>query len=200
MYEDGKEQLKAIITLTAQCPQELKEKCFEILLQGYVDSKLGKHKFDKPHGSSGVPLDEALPEDQESGNIPENVAPRMKTMAKRLKISIAKFSELFDFTVDPFTFHAFEVPGKNKAEKTRNVALLGATKSYLISGQWRGDWAEVKAMCVNQNCYDRANMNTNLTHDNFKTVNSDSGITLSTSGTKAAEKLIAKLAGAEGDT
>ena len=39
MYEDGAKQLEVILELVNKCPESLREKCFAILLQGYVDAE-----------------------------------------------------------------------------------------------------------------------------------------------------------------
>jgi hypothetical protein len=73
--------------------------------------------------------------------------------------------------------------------------LLLASKSYLLTGVWSADWQEWKAVCVDQDCYDRANTAKNMTSPMFKSASSGEGIVLSSSGKTDAEKLIAQIAG-----
>lgn len=200
MYEDAKKELKSILEIVGQCPTALQEKCFEVLLKGYVDSHTGAATPKLPPAAPRVPDLPAAAGAQElqQVSLPESVGPRFRTAAKRLGVTLERLSALFDFTVEPFTFHALHVPGKNKAEKTRNVALLMAAKGYLAAGRWKGDWGEMKAMCVDQNCYDRNNMHNHLSHEYISSATADSGIALSSAGVKAAEALLASLSGAEG--
>jgi hypothetical protein len=87
-----------------------------------------------------------------------------------------------------------QIPGEKKSIQTRNVALLVAAKNYLITGQWNGDWKEFRAMCVDQNCYDRTNISAYMKSDLFKTASSEENITLSAAGQKAAETLLKQIA------
>lgn len=117
-------------------------------------------------------------------------------MAKRLGVALQKLEALFDFSVDPFGLHAVTVPGKNSAEKTRNVALLAASRSYLATGSWVADWQELKSLCVDQNCYDSANHAGNLKKGSglrFKAVDPGKPVELSSGGIKEAEKLLKTL-------
>jgi len=116
-------------------------------------------------------------------------------------VSIEKLESLFDFSVDPFALHAVALPGKNNAEKTRQVALLAASRSYLAAGAWSADWQEVKSLCVDHNCYDAPNHAVNLkkgASTTFKSVDAGKSIDLSSGGIQEAEKLLKSLA--EGTT
>lgn len=201
MYDDGKQQLDNILKLVKTCPEALQKSCFEILLKGYVNSKLpalanvpGAAITQNP-ATTIAPL--AQPPDPGTG-VPEQISTRFLSMAKRCGLDQTKFAGLFDFTVEPFAYHALNVPGKSKAQKTRNVALLIAAKAYLMSGHWKADWPEVKSMCVDQDCYDRSNMQTNLTHELINSADAEAGIALSSKGKAAAEKLLLLLTGSEG--
>jgi hypothetical protein len=124
---------------------------------------------------------------------------RFQAAAKRLGIELAQLESLFDFTKDPFTFHAYTVPARNKAEKTRRVALLIAAKSYLSLGTWIADWEEVKAACIDQNCYVRNNHQIYLrSTDNsvsfFKSIATGQNIELTSDGIIEAERLLGTLA------
>lgn len=46
MYKNGEAALDRILELVAKCPKELQEKCFEVLLSGYVQIEVGAFK---PH-------------------------------------------------------------------------------------------------------------------------------------------------------
>lgn len=41
MYKNGEAALDRILELVAKCPKELQEKCFEVLLSGYVQLEVG---------------------------------------------------------------------------------------------------------------------------------------------------------------
>lgn len=196
MYKNGEAALDRILELVAKCPKELQEKCFEVLLTGYVQLEVGAIK---PHSPppSGPQQQQSPPQTPPAESaIPPTVLPRFKNTAKRLGVALERLEALFDFNVDPFGLHAITVPGKNNAEKTRNVALLAASRSYLATGSWVADWQEVKSLCVDQNCYDSANHAVNLkkgTGSWFKAVDPGNPVELSSGGIKEAEKLLKAL-------
>lgn len=196
MYKNGEAALDRILELVAKCPKELQEICFEVLLSGYVQIEAGTVK---PHAQVEQ-TKQGLQADQQTlvtdPQIPQDVLTRLKNTAKRLGVILQKLESLFDFSVDPFTLHAITLPGKKNADKTRNVALLAAARSYLATGSWSADWQEVKSLCVDHSCYDGANHAVNLKKGSstlFKGVKSGEPIELSSGGIKEAEMLLKNL-------
>ena len=143
MYKNGEVALDRILELIGKCPKELQEKCFEVLLSGYVQLEVGMTKPQTPpaYAQQGQEKKDEIPPPE--SRIPPAVLHRFRATAKRLGIAVEKLESLFDFSVDPFAFHAVVVPGKKSAEKARNVALLAASRSYLAAGLWSADWQEV---------------------------------------------------------
>jgi hypothetical protein len=196
MYKSGEGALARILELVEKCPKELQEKCFEGLLSGYVQLEVGASKPPIPPATPQHPSHPQQQTPAAESAIPPTVLPRFKNTAKRLGVSLDKLEALFDFNVDPFGLHALTVPGKNNAEKNRNVALLAATRSYLGTGSWVADWQEVKSLCVDHNCYDSANHVVNLKKGSgslFKGVEPAKPVELSSVGIKEAEKLLKTL-------
>lgn len=199
MFKNAEETLERILALVAKCPEGLQEKCFDILLRAYVDNSVGpaiKHiRSPNPNTGSDEP--------PASGNtgpattpVPEAIKSRLVAMAGRMKVTPSEFAALFDFQLDPFNYHALAVPGDNKAEKSRNVALLLAAKAYLTTGAWTADWKEFRAVCVDQNCFDANNYAKHLKNPFIKEASAVTGVTLSGAGVTGAEALIRKLTGA----
>lgn len=202
MYEDAEAAIDRILAVVNRCPADLQEKCFEVLLGGYVETQLGRRTpLGADSGGGGADVVNQLnhSKSQNESHIPATVAPRFKSTAKRLAVELDALDRLFDFSNDPFTLHAVSVPGGNKAEKAKNVALLLGAKSYLASGNWSADWAEIKSYCVDQNCYDQANHAATLRKSSwFKNVTPGKPLELASEGVKEAEKLLAQVAQAEG--
>jgi hypothetical protein len=71
--------------------------------------------------------------------------------------------------------------------------------SYFAVGTWIADWKEVKAQCVNQNCYTEhhGEYMKNGEKSLFKTVEVGKPIELSASGTREAENLLTAFAKVE---
>lgn len=204
MYEDADAVLKRIVQLAESCPQPLQEKAFEILLKGYVASLApsqaphtpsDQQQVDPPAQPPQVPptIDESWRE-----GIPDEVLPRFQTMATRIKVAPERLADVFDFSTDPFTFAAFHVDGKSNRERLHRVAMLVAARSFLATGRWSADWAEIKAMSTHQNCYDVNNFSGYLSAaegDWFKKVNTGENVQTSAKGQKEAQRLLAEVAG-----
>jgi hypothetical protein len=195
MFEDAEPVLERILVLVAKCPEALQGKCFEILLNTYVQGvhppaeKPGRFEPEFTGERDRHNVDRRQPE------IPESIRSRFSAFASRLKVSQEELAGLFDFHSDPFTYHAVEVPGASKAQKTRNVALLLAVKTYLSAGTWTADWKEFRAMCVAQNCYDRQHNAEylNSAKEGYFTTATEQGITLSPAGIRAAQALVSSM-------
>jgi len=196
MYKNGEASVARVLELVSKCPKELQEKCFEILLSGYVQLEVvGAKPQDHTSQSQKVPQKEQ--QEPPSENVPPAAVPRFKHTAKRLGVPVEQLESLFDFTVDPFALQAITLPGKNNADKTREVALLAASRSYFATGSWSADWQEVKSLCVDHNCYDAPNHAANLkkgANSIFKTVEPGKAIDLSNAGIQKADKLLKTLA------
>jgi len=194
MYDDGVKQLDIILELVNKCPEKLREQCFAILLQGYVDSENSRGLAPSlamiaPSSGHAIPA----PEPETDGGIPTDVRNRFAALAKRLGVNQDQLETLFDFTADPFVFHPIDAPGSSNADKTRNVTLLVAIRTYLATGSWTADWSEVKLRCVDLNCYDAANHAAYLKKGKgqlFRTVDIGKTIELSATGRTNAEQVL----------
>jgi hypothetical protein len=195
MYEQAEEELKKILALVELCPEPLRGDAFKILLEGYVRASMPSPpaKSPQPDGTKTP----TKPAEHLGGAIPPDVQTRLGAMAKRRNLSAEQLAGLFDFTTDPFTFAPLNLTGENNTDRTKNVALLVAARSFLPTGKWVGDWAEIKAMTSHQNCHDVANFAAGLKKlksKQFKGVTVGTSVELSATGTDEAEQLLAKLA------
>src|SRR5436309_13592226 len=119
-------------------------------------------------------------------------------MAKRRGVYAERIAALFDFASDPFSFAPIHVSGESTRDRTRKVALLVAARSFLATGRWLADWAEIKAMTSHQHCYDMANFSTGLKKlkgKQLKAITVGTSIELSATGSDVAEQLLTKLTG-----
>jgi hypothetical protein len=195
MYENAEDQLKKILALVELCPEPLRGDAFKILLEGYVRAAMPLPP--PPPSQRDGPKTPPRPTDTTAGTIPPDVQTRLGAMGKRRNLTAEQLAGLFDFTTDPFTFAPLNVTGENNTERTKNVALLVAARSFLATGRWVGDWAEIKAMTSHQNCYDVANFAAGLKKlkgKQFKAVTVGTSVELSATGTEEAEQLLTKLA------
>jgi hypothetical protein len=192
LYPDAEKNIAEILKIVEICPEPYKQKCFEVLLHGYVTlqikGKLGEENIEvkKP-----IMVEDTAKETQ----IPTEILQRFKTFAKRLEVGLDELERLFDFTTDPFIYQPFTPPGKSDAEKVRSIALVLAAKTYLMTGNWSADWKEVKSLCVDHSCYSRNNHLTNLQKGGaiFKALETGKAIVLAPDGIKQSESIIKAL-------
>lgn len=195
MFDDAQPQLEKILALVNLCPEKLQEKCFEILLGAYVASKRQPNGPALTNDLSRI-KGQGGSANSNTTDIPELIKARFTSLVGRAKVLQDRAVSIFDFNVDPFNYHALAVPGTSNSEKMRNVALLLALKSYLTTATWTADWQEFRAACIDHACWDQNNSPKYMKHEWFKVASKSTGVTLSSAGTKAAESLFAKLAGA----
>jgi hypothetical protein len=196
MYEDAESELKRILELVDLCPEPLRPKAFEILLQGYV-SKLSAPSQLIPGRTPGLEKGKPINPIDLSRSVPSEILSRLTSMAKRRGITPEQLAALFDFTSEPLAYVPINVQGESMKDRTRKVTLLVAARSFLGTGRWLADWSEIKAMSIHQNCYDVKNFATAIKEGKggvFKSVDGGISVELSASGTEAAEKLLAELA------
>ena len=195
LYPNAEKFLDEILKIVENCPEPYKQKCFEVLMQGYVTYQLkggGEGEKKSPENTKQFAGSSSY-----ETQIPPEILQRFKTFAKRLSIDLDKLERIFDFNVDPFVFQPFTPLGINAAEKARSIALILAAKSYLVTGNWEADWKEIKSLCVDHSCYDVNNHSANLQKGQgnvFKSVETGKHIILSPDGQKQAEAIIKSLA------
>lgn len=199
MYEDAEPEIQRILKLIDSIPEPFREKAFEILLTGYVASLSGP-----PSGHWRRQARETPPpppgDNSWRQDIPDEVLPRLETMANRLEVAPETLADVFDFSMDPFTYAPAHVKGKSNRERVLRVAMLAAARGYLATGRWSADWAEIKAMCTHQSCYDVNNFSGTLNGAEgewFKKVTSGTSVQTAAKGQKEAERLLKGLAGGD---
>jgi hypothetical protein len=197
LYPDAEKYIDEILKIVEKCPEPYKQKCFEVLLQGYVTHQVKTTVGEEKPPELKKPI---IVDSSKDTQVPTEILQRFKTFAKRLDVGLDKLERLFDFTTDPFIYQPFTPPGTNAAEKVRSIALILAAKTYLMTGNWNADWKEVKSLCVDHNCYSATNHLTNLQKGKstlFKTVETGEAIVLTPDGIKQAEAIIKTLTEAE---
>lgn len=200
MYPDAHQTLDDILVLVGKCPDSLKEKCFELLLRAYLESKVAGPATAPPvpphaPGQQAAAAAPAGAPPTDASALPEPLKARFGAAAGRLGVTLQQLGALFDFQLDPYNYHALNVPGNTTAEKSRNVGLLLCAKSYLtMGGGWTADFKEFRAVCIDQNCWDRSNYAAHLSKNQyFKVASASEGLSLNSSGVEAAQALLAQL-------
>jgi hypothetical protein len=146
MYENSEAELDRILRLVAKCPEPLREKAFEILLDGYVRT-VGSAIAPMSSPPAGLqPPSGAVPPpsppDGLEASIPAEVQSRLQAIAKRKNVPATELAGIFDFSTDPFVFAPIHVSGKGNADRTRAARSfshrLGGSPTGRKSRQLKG--------------------------------------------------------------
>ena len=133
MYEDFAQELERVLKLVESCPELLREKAFEILLQGYVNTVAPGPRPRLPIPPE--PLRAAPPPDPTwREGVPEEVVPRLQAMAQRLSVQTEKLAGLFDFSSDPFSYAPLNVAGKSRTWCARGGGIRATSLSISSRG------------------------------------------------------------------
>lgn len=155
--EDFAKEIKEIVELVKMCPQNLQEKCFEILLSHVLSQKEGLHA---PSGIKGEAADKSSGDTQ---RIPPEVKKRLNAFSGQHKLSETEIYKVF--SVDEtgnVDIIVTDLRSKKVAQQQRRLALLIGVKHQLADGSFDVPKDELREACVTYGPYDAANFGANL--------------------------------------
>lgn len=155
--EDFAKEIKEIVELVKICPQNLQEKCFEILLNYALSSKKDSHAT--PAIKNGV-VGQSGDDAQE---IPSEIKKRLKAFAGQHQLSEAEIYKIFSIDEEGnINIEANDLKSKKVAQQQRRLALLIGVKYQLANGSFDIPKDELREACVTYSAYDAANFVQNL--------------------------------------
>lgn len=184
MYEKIKDEMKKILEIVKEVPQEFKDKCFELLLSNFLERQkdIPKPEIKKPE------------EEIEKPKVPTTVHGEVKAFFRKYKLKIDLLESLFYFEqgmVRPI----FELKTDIKAHAQIQLSLLSALKEAINSGSFRFNIEEVRESCKEKGYHDSANFTAHFKNkkDLFKSLERDKPIELSEDGLKELAETIIEL-------
>jgi len=155
--EDFAKELKEIVELVKMCPQNLQEKCFEILLNHALSAKEGRRI---PPATKGAATDTV---DTNAQEIPSEVKKRLKTFAGQHQISETDIYKVFSINdTGSVSIEVTDLKSKKVAQQQRRLALLIGVKHQFADGSFDVPKDELREACVDYGPYDAANFGANL--------------------------------------
>lgn len=164
MYQKLKNEIKDIIEIVNQCPESLREKCFELLLENYlnIDDKrqLTPAKNDAERSNSESKCDFNDSKDEKTPNTEEEI------VFTDFHIKIRKFLDANNITIQMINSLYYKEDGKlmplyeslnsNKMTDCQNrIALLTAFEnSFSNGGEMVFNGEVVRQRCQDLKCYD----------------------------------------------
>jgi len=155
--EDFAKEIKEIVELVKMCPQNLQEKCFEILLNHALSQKEDRHTTPMTKGMA-----EGQPSDDIQGAPPE-IKKRLKAFTGQHQLSETEIYKVF--SVDEagnVDIVVTDLKSKKVAQQQRRLALLIGVKHQLADGSFDVPKDELREACVTYGPYDAANFGANL--------------------------------------
>jgi len=164
-----KEKVLEIASIAKECPENLQEKCFELLLQDYLEDRNGSNNEDKQRVTARE-KDKLKDNQEENGNDKGNQQDFQK---KDLHVKLRKF--LQDNTLDESYINELFYKEDSKIkplyddlgttviiENQIRIALLQALIKSINKGNFEFDGEEVRNECQVRKCYDPANFAANF--------------------------------------
>ncbi|MCL2571681.1 MAG: hypothetical protein FWE11_04695 [Defluviitaleaceae bacterium] len=216
MYQQLKIEIKEIIEIVNQCPEALKEKCFELLIENYLTSnaqpvKLKSQESLEPKVVDNEPsvIDTVNSEENEmsaSEDIEEKeFHVKIRRFLQDNKITGVTLNKLY-YKEDGKLLPLYDTVKSTKMSDCQiRIALLSAFESSYndANGEMAFNYEAIRSRCQTMKCYSRANFASYFKNskDLWETwpdkVDKNTMVTLSASGKKELVKVLLDLADGE---
>jgi hypothetical protein len=215
VYQSLKEEIKEIIEIVDQCPEELQQKCFELLLNNYLVS-IGKSTSGADSKTAPIKIDDASINMTKTENIPPNgeIVPVEEITIKDFHVKMQRFLQTNNISTKEINNLYYKensqlmplyesLNSTNMSECQIRLALLSAFENAF--GDGNGDMSfnceEIRSRCQTMKCYNSANFSTyfkaniNLWENWPEKYDKNAEIFLSVEGKKELAKVIIELSG-----
>jgi hypothetical protein len=180
--ENLKSDVLELAAIAQECPESLRNKCFELLLTQYLRNvEVGEQGAAKRTGEVGglvsprpvepaedngtvLPSAEALPPTPPSQEdiTAAHIHIRARKFLEKYELTIADLNQLFYRDAEEFRPLYEDLKTTKSAESQIRIALLQALISGMKSGEFQFDGEVVRKECQTRKCYDVANFSANL--------------------------------------
>jgi hypothetical protein len=211
MLPEGlKTDVLEIAEIAKACPDNLQERCFELLLSRYLEglaptapAKNGKTEQSLPP-NKGNDSTESAPNPNSNGNADQDLAladlhVKARKFLEKYQRTIADLNQLFYKDGDELKPLYEDLKTTKVSESQIRIALLAALKEGIQTGDFIFDGEAVRSECQVRKCYDKANFAATFKRnatlfDGFEAYDSEaSKIRLSESGKEMLSGLIVEL-------
>ncbi len=204
LAEELKAKVLAFATIAKACPENLQEKCFEVLLRHYLDSLIDPRVAAQPVAAPSLVSPEPAPAAAPLSQGQEDIA-RSDVHLKALKflerygLTMEDVNEIFYKEGDQILPLYEDLKTTKISECQIRIALLHAFRAATETGDFIFDGETVRAECQVRKCYDQANFAAHFRNnaelfDGFDKYDSSSPkVKLSEKGRQALAELIKEL-------
>ena len=207
-FDKLKTEIKEIIEIVKSCPENLQEKCFEILLTNLLKPE-SKNIRKENHTVTETPQVEPTEEETKGEENANAHTEEIETeiSLKDFHIKTKKFFEAKGISIEHLNklyykdhekiLPLYEELGTNKTSETQvRIALLTAFENSFSNGDFEFSKATVRERCKLLKSWDANNASNNYKNnkDFFDDIDSDDSIKLSTLGKDELAKVLKELA------
>ena len=172
--EDLKKELKKIVDITKECPENLQQSCFEILLLDFLENrKRGEGKGKEAPETAVKKPKEISPEHKSPAAIEVTTDQGSDLTQSELHVKARKFMEKYSISIEQLNQILYKEEDKilplfddlkttRTSESQVRVALLKALVNALSSGEFEANVEEVRTECQARKCYDMNNWRNNF--------------------------------------
>jgi hypothetical protein len=206
MSDKIREKVLESVRIAKECPDNLQEKCFEVVLLHYLsqlESKPEKKHAVMPEETQLPPTDGPAPAERK-GSGQKDIADRdlhvkVKQFLKRAGLTADHVNQIFYKEGDEIKPLYDDLKTTGIAESQIRIALLHALRNAISAGGFQFDGEEVRKETQLRKCYDPTNFATTFRNnkalfDNFDGYDkSQPRITLSTQGKDKLAEIIKDL-------
>lgn len=208
--EDLKKEVKKIVDITKECPENFQQACFEILLRDFLESRKrveGKSK-ELPISPEKKPKDIITKEKTTSASEVTSgqgsdltwsgLHVKARKFMEKYAISIEQLNQLYYKEGDNILPLFDDLKTTRTSESQVRIALLTALVNALSSGEFEANIEDVRSECQARKCYDVNNWGNNFQNnaslfDFGKFKKALKSVRLSEDGKKELSKLIEEL-------
>ena len=201
MGEDLRAAVVELADIARQCPDNMQEKCFELLLADHLAARRGGAAQAAGEPVLETPDIEQADADSTAEDITQSdIHVRAKKFLEKYGVGIGDINQIFYKEGTELLPLVDDLQTTKLAESQVRIALLQSLKSGLLTGEFAFDGEAVRTECQERKCYDRANFAKNFKNnaslfEGFESYDkSEPTVKLSEAGRKQLAALIKELA------
>ncbi|MBI5404513.1 MAG: hypothetical protein HY959_14080 [Ignavibacteriae bacterium] len=198
-----KNKVHEFAKIAKECPDNLQEKCFELLLSNYLleisRPKLGNSDENTIEKRSTNSNEETHSESKQDNIQEKDLHVKVKQFMKKESVSIEQISQIFYLENGILKPLYDDLKTTKASESQLRIALLESLKNAIQIGSFHFNGEDVRKETVQRKCYDPANFATYFKYnktmfDNFKTYDKNNpNISLSSEGKSRLAEIIKTL-------
>jgi len=170
-FEDIRETVREIAGIATECPENLQQTCFEILLKHSLglggEAGTARTETDTAAQTSSTaepsryPSDQEKPSDEEEFGL-KDIHVKVRKFLEKKSLTILMLNALF-YREDGAFRPLYEDLGTTKTSENQiRISLLQALQHAMLDGEFEVDRENVKQECIARKCHDTGNFRNNF--------------------------------------